>query len=371
MRKAIVIGCDVGGLGVIRSLGIKGFKVLALSYDRTDFGNASKYVYKSVRIPHPRREEKDFVDFLIRNSHIWKEALILESNDDIAVSLSKNKDYLSKFYKIVTPDWEILKRFIYKSETYRLSEKCGVPYPRTFHPVSYDEICKLSDEITYPCIVRPVLGQEFMNEFNSKNFKVNDKHELLSRYTLCLKKGHDTLLQEIIPGPDSNLYRMMMYINSRGVANAKFLLRRIRQAPPQFGFTRVGTSYTRISQVEEFTEKILREADFRGFAEAEFKLDPRDNKLKLIEINVRMVKTNWLATYCGVNFPWTIYMDLVEDKQIEAIDYKEDVYWIDLYQDILNSIFRHNKEDFVLSLPEGILHLYHPQNLNKSSSYIS
>lgn len=75
MKKAIVIGCQVNGLGVIRSLGLKGFQIIAMSYDGTDFGHASKYVYEKLKIPHPRIEEKEFVDFLIQNSHKWKDVL--------------------------------------------------------------------------------------------------------------------------------------------------------------------------------------------------------------------------------------------------------------------------------------------------------
>ncbi|MGH7908230.1 MAG: hypothetical protein ACRENW_00085, partial [Thermodesulfobacteriota bacterium] len=98
-------------------------------------------------------------------------------------------------------------------------------------------------------------------------------------------------------------------------------------------------------EVEKFTEKLLKEAEFKGIADAEYKKDPRDNQFKLLEINARTIRSNWLATYCGVNFPWIIYMDLVEKKQIEVKDYRKDVYWIDLNADIFNSIFRHNQEN--------------------------
>jgi hypothetical protein len=65
-----------------------------------------------------------------------------------------------------------------------------------------------------------------------------------------------------------------------------------------------------------------------------------------MEVNVRANRTNWLATSCGVNFPWIIYMDLVEDQQIQVEKYKTDVYWIELYADLFNSLFRNGKEDF-------------------------
>jgi len=344
MKKAIVIGCGVNGLGIIRSLGLKGLQIVAMSYDKTDFAQASKYVHERAKIPHPRIEEKGFVDFLIRNSHKWKDALILETNDDIAVTISKNRAELASCYKIVTADWDVLRRFIEKPETYRLAEGCDVPYPKTFLPKTSGELCKIKDEIIYPCILKPVLGHEFMSRFNSKGFKVDNYNELLLKFELCLESGHEVMVQEIIPGPDSNIYECTVYINSEGYINATFLSRKIRQNPPQFGVARVAISQDRILELEGFTERLLKEADFKGIAHAEFKRDPRDNQFKLLEINGRILRSNWLATYCGVNFPWIIYMDLVERKQVEVTDYKKDVYWIDLYQDILNSISRHNKD---------------------------
>jgi predicted ATP-grasp superfamily ATP-dependent carboligase len=345
MKKAIVIGCHVCGLGVIRSLGLKGFQITAMSYDRTDFGHASKYVYERVEIPHPRVEEKDFIDFLIKNSYKWNGALIFDTNDEIAVSISKNKTELANYYKVITAEWGILRKFIEKPETYSLAEKCNVPYPKTFLPKTLDELYKIKNAIAYPCILKPVIGHEFMSKFNTKNFIVSNYNELLLKFELCLKSGYEVMIQEIIPGPDSNIYECMIYVNSEGYINTTFFFRKMRQNPPQFGVSRVAISQGRNPQIEDFTERILKEADFRGIATAEFKKDPRDNQFKLLEINVRAFRPNWLATYCGINFPWIIYMDLVEKEQVKVTDYKKDVYWIELYQDILNSVFRHNREN--------------------------
>jgi predicted ATP-grasp superfamily ATP-dependent carboligase len=349
MKKVIVIGCHVNGYGVIRSLGQKGFKVIALHYDNTDFGHASKYVCERAKIPHPRIEEERFVDFLVRNSHKWEEALLVETNDDIAVSISKNKTELIKHYKILTPDWDVLRRLIEKPETYKLADKCNVPYPKTFLLMTLDELHEIKDEINYPCVLKPVLGYEFASRFNSKVFSVNNYDDLLSKFKLCLESGLEVMIQEIIPGPDSNIYNLMLYMNSGGNISARFLSKKIRQNPPQFGHCRVGISHNRIPEIEEFTKRLLKEVNFRGFASAEFKKDPRDEQFKLMEINGRMVRRMWLAAYCGVNFPWIIYMDLVEGKQIEVNDYKKSAYWIELYQDVSNSIIRHNKEELKFS----------------------
>lgn len=314
MRKAIVIGYGVSNLGVIRSLGLKGFQIMAMYYDKTDFSHTSKYVNERVKIPHPRIEETEFIGILLKNSYKWEGSLIFDTDDHVAVSISKNKPELAKYYRILTPEWEILRKFIEKPETYRLAERCKAPYPRTFLPKTLNELHEIKEKIDYPCILKPVLGHEFMSEFKSKNFKINNYNDLLSKFELCLELRHEVMVQEIISGPDSNIYFYIAYVNSEGYINARFLGRKIRQNPPQFGITRVGISQDRVLELEEFTERLLKEAEFKGIATAEYKMDPRDNQFKLLEINGRTFRTSWLATYCGVNFPWIIYMDLVEKK---------------------------------------------------------
>jgi len=348
MKKAIVIGCGASSLGVIRSLGLKGFQIIALYYDNTDFGHVSKYVYESVRVPHPREEEKDFIEILLKNSDRWKGALIFDTDDNTAVSISKNKRELTKYYKTAIADWEILKKFIQKPETYSLARTCNVPYPKTFFPKTLDELNKIEPKVDFPCILKPCISHEFGSKFRSKNFKVNNYNEMLSKFNICLEYGQDVMVQEIIPGPVSELYNDTVYINSCGNVNARFFRIKLREDPPQFGITRVEISNGRILQLEGFTERLLKEAGFKGIATAEYKRDPRDNKFKLLEVNPRTTRSNWHATYCGVNFPWIIYKDLVEKKQITTRDYKKDVYWIDLNADIYNSIFRSNKETFKL-----------------------
>jgi len=343
MKKAIVIGYGVSSLGVIRSLGLKGFQLIALYYDKTDFSHVSKFVDQKVRVPHPRKED-EFIEILLKNSDRWTGAFIFDTDDNVTVSISKNKRELTRYYKIGIPDWDTIRKFINKQETYKLAHINKVPYPRTIFPSTLGELHGIKDKVEYPCILKPYISHEFRSKFRSKNFIVHNYNEMVSKFNICLESGQDVMVQEIIPGPISNIYNQTVYINSSGNLNARFLRIKLREDPPQFGITRVAISKDRIQELEEFTEKLLKEAGFKGIATAEYKKDPRDNKFKLLEVNARTTRSNWHGTYCGVNFPWIIYNDLVDRKQITASDYKKDVYWIDLNSEIYNSIFGFNKE---------------------------
>ena len=346
MRKAIVIGCHVNGLGVIRSLSWKNFHIIALFYDeKIHFSHVSNLVNERVKAPHPRTQEKEFIDFLIQNSPRWKGALIIDTNDDVLIALSKNRKLLEQYYIIPTPEWGIARKFIEKPETYAVAAECNVPYPITFFPKTEEELSSIKDKIPYPCILKPVLGHLFFSKFGVKNFMVHNYDELRNKLRFCSESGYEVMLQEIIPGPESNIYQCMMYFNSVGGISATFLSRKLRQNPPVFGVARVAVSESVIPEIKDFTCRMAKRVGFQGILHSEFKQDPRDSIFKLMEVNGRISRSNWLATYSGINFPWIAFLDLNEHKQVEANGYKKSVYWIELAKDVSISLFHHRGEN--------------------------
>ena len=338
-HKVLVIGCCLTGYAVIRALCQRDIHLVAVTYLERDVAQLSRHVSEVAHSPVPEDGEQ-FVEFLISNADRWGGALILETADRVAVTLSKYKKELSKYYLIATPDWEALSVFVEKEKTYALAKDLGIPHPKSIY---LDEVSEVQD-VLYPCLLKPVRGFEFAAKFQRKNFQANDETELKDKLQLCRDAGLPMILQEIIPGSDENLYKMQGYINSKGAMVGKFFYRKLRQNPPRFGIARVGVSVDRYPEVEELTEKLLRHTNYRGYFSNEFKLDPRDGQLKLIENNCRMPRSGMLATKSGVNFPWLMYQDLVLDIQSDVTQYKTGTYWIDLWSDVYNLVARRDEE---------------------------
>jgi predicted ATP-grasp superfamily ATP-dependent carboligase len=345
--KAIVIGCKVPGYAVIRALADKSVYVIALTYSVNDFAHLSKYVSEVVRTSPPEVNEGEFINVLVENGERWKGALILETSDAIAVALSRNEKILSRYYKVVTPDWEILKLFVEKEKTYALAKEFDIPHPKSLHLELQTDL-KGIEKFKFPYILKPVRSHEFVSRFQAKNFKVSSEIELKEKLQLCLDAGFPVILQEIIPGPDDNLCTMLGYINSQGKLVGKFFQRKLRQNPPMFGVMRVGISIKKYEEMEQLTKKLLDPINYRGFFGIEFKKDVRDNQWKLMENNCRMIGPGFIATACGVNFPWIIYLDLVKNQQVDVPEYKIGTYLIELYADLSNSIQHHNFENIKL-----------------------
>jgi predicted ATP-grasp superfamily ATP-dependent carboligase len=91
---------------------------------------------------------------------------------------------------------------------------------------------------------------------------------------------------------------------------------------------------------------MLRALHYQGFANIEFKQDPRDGRYKLIEVNARHNLSAMLALRCGINFPWLQYRHLLYDEPPEQSDYPRDVYWVDITRDLKESLSYLRRDDY-------------------------
>jgi len=158
-----------------------------------------------------------------------------------------------------------------------------------------------------------------------------------------LNKDIPVVIQEIIPGPDTQHYKYCCYINKNGEILAEATLQKIRQYPAHFGVGSVIQSVS-FTELQHIGRKLFQDSNYTGVGSAEFKLDKRDGKLKLIEINPRYWQQNYLATSCGINFAYINYLDLMGKKpENTTFSYELGKKWINIYYDI-NSYLEYRKE---------------------------
>ena len=250
-NKVIVIGCKAGGLGVIRSFSDKPVDIIALTYDDFDYAHKSRYVNKWFKVPHPANDQQNFIQLLLEKGPEWNNAMIFDTEDDVAVAISKYKSELTKYYKIVTANWDMMKTFMEKKYAWELCLKSGVPHPSNFLPKNEEEFKKVRNEVKLPCIFKPVRGYEFVEKFKRKNFEVYTFDQYDKYSELCLKENQEVMVQEIVPGSDSNIFKCMTYINSKNEISGMFFYNKIRQNPPRFGVHRVSISAGRNPVVED------------------------------------------------------------------------------------------------------------------------
>ncbi len=345
---AIVLSSHTMGLAVIRALGVMGVPIVVVVYEeKEDMGGASKYVRGKIPAPHPEKFEEQFIDVLVKSADRFGGSLIIPTSDETLAVASRHKALLERHYLVACTEWNITEQYIDKKRTYALAEANGVPAPKTTVPHSTEDVEKYSSTIRYPCLVKPCQSHRYYDRFKRKMTRVENLDQMLAAYQEASDAGLETMLQELIPGDDTQGVNYNSY-SWGGKTLVEFTAEKVRNAPPGLGSPRVAIS-KHIPEVLEPGRKILQAMGFYGYACTEFKKDPRDGVYKLMEVNGRHNLSGLLAVRCGINFPWLHYRHLVCGELPSGSDFRTGIYWIDIIRDIGYSIKCFNKERFSLS----------------------
>lgn len=332
------------GLGVVRALGIMGVPVVLVHYDERDMAHVSRYVAEAISAPHPEKNREAFIRLLMNCAERFSGGILMPASDEALTVVSLHKKLLQEHFIVACPEWEVTRRCIDKKLTYALAEAHGIPAPRTTLPRCRADVVAYAEAAEFPCLVKPSQSHLFYDRFKQKMFRVDTPDQMLDAWEQAREAGLEVLLQEIIPGGDSQVVNYNAYA-WEGRSLVEFTAEHVRNAPPCFGSPRVVMS-REIPEVIDSGRKTLQAFGYHGFACTEFKLDQRDGSYKLMEINARHNLSTLLAVRCGLNFPWLEYRHLVYGELPRPADFSKGIYWIDLVRDIGYSIIYRNKESY-------------------------
>jgi len=341
---AVVLGMFEPGLAIGRSLGRNGIKVFGLDFKK-DVGFYSKYIRTEI-CPNPLIDEKKFMDFLIKFSEKFEHKPVLfVTSDNFLNTVSGNRNKLKKHFFMNLPDHEVIESITDKYKQHKVALNGKIPFPATFFPKNLVEVNAIKDKIKYPVFLKAkevISWRKIIDDV--KGFVLNNPDELVERYKFIFKNNLEAIVQEIIPGFDTNHFKYCAYVSKKGEFLLQFTLRKIRQNPIRFG---VGSSVESVDYPELMLigKKFFESINYRGVGSAEFKLDEREGKLKLIELNPRYWQQNSLADKCGMNFSLVDYLEATQQNPQPSLDFKTGIKWINYYLDFGSFLnYRRNGE---------------------------
>lgn len=343
-KPLIILSAFETGLGVIRSLGELGYHSYCLDFKK-DIAFFSRYS-KNILVSHPLEDTETFLEEIIKFGRQFSvKPIVFFTSDDFLRVFINHRELLSKYFR-----FNILSDYCYDviNDKYNLYSFCklhGINVPQTYMIQNETDLLSLDySELKYPMIIKGADVNSWRSKIHGslKGFKVSNTHELKEKASLIISKGVSFLIQEIIPGPDSNHYKYCAYYSANGERYAYFTLRKIRQYPIHFG---VGASVQSINEPSliEIGEKLFKSLGATGVVSAEFKKDSSSNVFKLIEINARYWQQNYLATVCGVNFPLIQIKDIENQINLEQVDFKDGMKWVNRYMDF-NAFMDYRRE---------------------------
>ncbi len=301
-------------LSVVRSLGKRGIHVACASDKQKALSFYSKYCSRKIVHP-PASKEKKFILYL-------EKLLKKESYDvlfpvwiDSVLSVSRNRDRLVKYTKIPLPAHEKLCIANDKAETLRIAMENGIQCPKTYFVEGMHEVEKLRDELEYPVVVKA------RESFGAKDLSyVTSGRDLVCEYRKIASNNKNPLIQECIP-LEGEAYGFEALFNEDSKPRATFVHKRIRQFPLTGGQSTLRESVEN-PEIKKLGVKLLKALGWYGVAMVEFKMDPRDNKPKLMEINPRFWGSLPLSIASGVDFPYLLYQMAMEGDIKPVSKYK-------------------------------------------------
>lgn len=329
---AIVLGSDFKALGVVRSLGRRGIPSVVID-NQPRSAWFSRYVSKRFRW-RGSMDDGPFLNFLlsIGKEYGLEEWVLFPLQDEVLEFVARNCEQLSKIYRLVTQDWDIVQWACDKRLTYQLAHEVGIPYPKTWIPTCEDHLQTM--EISFPAIIKPAISIHFQHAMRLKALPVDNSEELLNQYRLVAGVIHpnEIMIQEVIPSDGRSQYSFAAYCKEGNVV-LSLTARRTRQYPIDYG---LGSSFVEAVEVPAICEpakKLLSAMRVTGMVEVEFKHDHRDGQYKLLDVNLRPWGWHTLCMACGLDFPYIQYRDVLGDAPT-SITPRYGYHWVRLLTDI-------------------------------------
>lgn len=334
LHSAIVLGTEVNGIAVIRSLGRLGVRCGAVTATmRGDHAHQSRYL-NYVQLLNSAESDGAIIDAMRQVAQRLgpTPAVVIPTTDRFSECLSRNRQHLETQYLLCCPDVDLCDTFLDKWKTARICEENGVPIPQTFCPTTTEELEQVSRSIPFPVIVKP--RYTFGTGFPGKNAVFKDRGGLEGFFARTELLGQ-CVVQQIIPSGDGDILVVASYSSDARLVKAIYSGRKLRQLLPDYGATCFGLSEPH-PELELRSRQFLDNIGYRGFAALEFARSRTDGKLYFIELNTRTYYHNQLFADAGIDLTQVAYLEMAGYDfvtHLGQLRQKEGLLWLDFRRD--------------------------------------
>lgn len=287
-------------LAVIRSLGRRGLEVTVGESSRVATSLFSRYCSRRVVYPSAHRHPEAFLSFLRQELREINYDLVMPMEEETLLLLAQHREEFTPVARLPIPPYEAIIKVRDKGWLLRHASKEGIPIPRTFWVEALDDLGAVRDTIPPPWVIKPRVSS---GSFGIAYVERED--DLAAAYHKVHSQFPFPLIQERIPS-EGEAFGVSALLDQSSQTKALFVHRRLREYPITGGPSTLRES-THHPQIEELGIRLLRSLRWYGVAMVEFKVDPRDNQPKLMELNPRFWGSLALAIHAGVDFPYLLY----------------------------------------------------------------
>lgn len=328
--EVVVTGADhPTGLGTARAIAGMGVKILGIYKDSSSpccKSNVWSSLYKC------SSNDEDLLRKLFQLGEKSNQKFVLiPAQDRVVKILSDNRNILQNYFYFVLPTRQTINMLLDKTHFYEWAHKHDFPIPKSFIVTDRNELDKVLDTITYPVVIKPFEKTSLWDSVSpvDKILKFKQKEDIKSINFDLFQASPKILVQEWIPGGDSNIHFCLVYYNREGEELAYYTGRKLLQWPSGCGSTTVAVG-TLNEKIHQITKEVFMKAGFCGLGSMEFKQSKEDRKYYIMEPTVcRNDLQSFIAVSGGMNLTKIALYDAIYRKNIfNGFGIKKGV-WID------------------------------------------
>ncbi|MAZ90117.1 MAG: carboxylate--amine ligase [Cellvibrionaceae bacterium] len=344
----IVYGVDSQiGLCIVRELGKKGCRVIAIGKSEDSIGLSSRYVYERHVIPNALTESEKVTRLNRINSQNQPINLLCISESDI-LFFNRVKSQLENIIPLVPSSVE-MNKVLNKSVTIGAAERVGILTPKSISIDKLEDINSHLDSLEFPVVLKWSNPLAVIKEAAKAGIRIekllyiynsNQLIETLKRYSIL---RHYPLIQEYISGYGLGQFFFM----HDGECLLRFQHRRLHEWPPEGGYSSLceSTPLQQHSALQNQSIALLKTLNWSGVAMVEYRYDEAKNTAVLMEINGRFWGSYPLAYHSNALFAWYTYKILGLGESPESEPISPNIRCRNLLVELkrLNRIFFHSK----------------------------
>ncbi len=344
LTPVVVLDLNFAGYGIVRSLAPYGIPVIGFYTHGFLPESHTRLCTKKIRY----QGESDLIEKLhqLLDRLTTKPVLILTTDYYVCFFLN-NRKFIEENFLIQLPSNNVVRLLLDKVQFSEYAVKNDILIPRCELLFKEEDLERITENLEFPVILKPHNRiPRWTKAGLPKAFHLHHIDDVRRIYREISTIEPRLLLQEWVPGKDSNLHYCLTYFTVKNDCMAAFTGIKIRQWPVGTGSTAT-TAPIENPYVFDKTCEIFRGLDYRGFGSVEYKRHEINGKYYLIEPTVgRLNQQEYVATVNGINLPLRCY-NYITGSDIEEIlpPRKKIIYMDELYE--ISSVWVHFKERII------------------------
>jgi D-aspartate ligase len=304
MIPVVVLGGNLGALGVVRSLAGGGMPIFVVDKESGGVAAWSRFS----RFINLRG--KDLVQGLIDASiRIGGRPVLMMTTDSDVNTVSASRSELEPYFRFTLPASEMVHTLYDKAQFQRLAEREGLSIPRGVI-LSKPSDLELILELNPPLVIKPADKAPLVSNLeNDRPVRVDTQAEAYRVALRMMERAGRLAIQEWIEGDDSDIYFSLFVCDAEGKVVAMFSGRKLVCDPPDVGITAICIAAPEVhEELTHLSRQFIERVGYKGIGGLEFKRDRRSGRLVITEPTVGRI--DWqeeIATLCGVNLPLAAY----------------------------------------------------------------